>query len=149
MSQTQACKFFLLRYVPDAVKNEFVNIGVVLLPPEGQPELRFARDWSRVQALDPEADTELLEAFRHELSGQADQERLLSRLADSFSNVLQASEPRGCLTSSPVQEANELARMYLEAPQRSIARARSARELIRQQMEQEFQREGVWRGMRK
>ncbi len=25
------CEFFLLRYVPDVVKGEFVNIGVVLL----------------------------------------------------------------------------------------------------------------------
>lgn len=149
MSQTQACKFFLLRYVPDAVKNEFVNIGVVLLPQAGRPELRFAKDWSRVQALDPEADTELLEAFRDELSGQADQEWLLSRLTDSFSNVLQASELRGCLTSSPVQEANELARMYLEAPRRPSARAKSMREAIRQRMEEEFKREGVWQGMKK
>ena len=27
---TTHCQFFLLRYVPDAVKNEFVNIGLVL-----------------------------------------------------------------------------------------------------------------------
>lgn len=151
MSEMEAklqCRFFLLRYVPDAVKNEFVNIGVVLFPPDGQPELRFTRDWSRVQALDPLADTELLEAFRAELSDRENQEQILSRIEDSFSNVLQASESRGCLTTSPTQEADELARIYLDAPRRSTARAKSARQAILQSMQREFQREGVWQSMR-
>ena len=30
MTERIQCEFFLLRYVPDAVKNEFVNIGVML-----------------------------------------------------------------------------------------------------------------------
>lgn len=149
METKQQCRFFLLRYVPDAIKNEFVNIGLVLLPPKGRPELRFARDWSRVQALDPQADTELLEAFRNQLNGEGDQEWILKRIEDSFSNVLQASEARGCLTSSPAEEADQLARMYLEAPRRPAPRGKSAREVIRQKMEQEFQREGVWQGMNK
>ncbi|HEY6249052.1 MAG TPA: DUF3037 domain-containing protein [Candidatus Angelobacter sp.] len=147
-AQMQHCRFFVLRYVPDAVKNEFVNIGVVLLPPKGQPELRFTRDWSRVQALDPQADTELLEAFRDELTGHGGEEWLLRRIEDSFSNVFQASESRACLTSSPSQEADELARMYLDAPRRPTARAKSARQAILQSMQKEFQREGVWRSMR-
>ena len=35
MAPKQQCRFFLLRYVPDAVKNEFVNVGLVLLPDAG------------------------------------------------------------------------------------------------------------------
>ena len=31
MADFKQCEFFLLRYVPDVVKGEFVNIGVVLL----------------------------------------------------------------------------------------------------------------------
>ena len=31
MKERRQCEFFLLRYVPDAVKDEFVNVGVVLL----------------------------------------------------------------------------------------------------------------------
>ncbi|MGH9564732.1 MAG: DUF3037 domain-containing protein, partial [Candidatus Angelobacter sp.] len=45
----QQCNFFLLRYVPDTVKNEFVNVGLVLLPEAGIPEIRFTHDWSRVR----------------------------------------------------------------------------------------------------
>ena len=48
--------FFLLRYVPDAVKEEFVNIGVVMVgggTDAGYADVRFTRDWRRVLCLDP------------------------------------------------------------------------------------------------
>jgi len=143
----QNCKFFLLRYVPDAVKNEFVNIGLVLLPPQAPPELRFARNWSRVQALDPQADTELLDAFRDELSRESDKEMLLGKMEDSFSNALQTSEYKACLTAAPAQEADELARIYLDAPRGRRAREASARQAIFQRMRREFDQTGVWKAM--
>ena len=31
MAERRQLEFFLLRYVPDAVKDEFVNIGVVMV----------------------------------------------------------------------------------------------------------------------
>ena len=89
MAEYRQCEFHLLRYVPDAVKDEFVNLGVVLLetgedpalPPKeggrtGHPapnsgqlftDVRFTRDWRRVRCLDPEVDVELLEGFEGEL----------------------------------------------------------------------------------
>jgi hypothetical protein len=59
------CEFQLLRYVPDAVRNEYVHIGVILREQgSGAPAaVRFTRDWRRVRCLDPEADTELLEGM--------------------------------------------------------------------------------------
>jgi len=148
-SRDANCKFFLLRYVPDAVKNEFVNIGLVLLPPTGRPELRFSKDWSRVQAVDPQADIEFLEAFRKEISQETDVELVLRKVEDSFSNGLQASESKACLAPAPAQEADTLARMYLEVPRRRVAREKSARHAIFKSMQREFQREGVWNLMRK
>jgi len=91
MAEYRQCEFYLLRYVPDAVKDEFVNLGVVLLETEGRgtPEptlsaknadkggapdsrelftdVRFTRDWRRVKCLDPDADVELLESFEGEM----------------------------------------------------------------------------------
>ncbi|HEY2392250.1 MAG TPA: DUF3037 domain-containing protein, partial [Candidatus Angelobacter sp.] len=46
MAGKTQCRFFVLRYAPDAVKNEFINIGLVLLPPAGGAQVRFTRDWS-------------------------------------------------------------------------------------------------------
>lgn len=148
---TQQCKFFLLRYVPDAIKNEFVNIGVVLLPAHAQPELRFTKDWSRVTCLDPQADIELLEAFRDELKNEFSKEDssglALRRIEESFSNTLQASEYKACMTAAPAQEADELAKIYLEAPRRRASREQSTRQKIWRSMREAFSETGVWQSM--
>jgi hypothetical protein len=144
----QQCNFFLVRYVPDAVKNEFVNIGVVLMPPAGDPELRFTHDWARVRCLDPQADVQMLEALESDLRSQmhdahGDRDALLRRMQDSFSNALQPSEFKACLAESPVAEADKLARIYLERPRRRT-RELSSRQAIFQKMQFEFERVGAW-----
>lgn len=145
----EQCTFSLLRYVPDAVKNEFVNVGLVLLPAGGQPELRFTRDWSRVRCLDPQADTELLESLEsdlraklHDLNG--DRDFILRRMQDSFSNALQPTEFKACLADSPAEEADELARLYLERPRRTTTREAGSRQIIYRQMRDQFERVGAW-----
>jgi hypothetical protein len=150
MTQTkQPCKFFLLRYLPSAVNGEFVNIGLVLLPAEGAPELRFSRDWSRVRRLDPQVDTEMLDALRDELSREKDKSlaALLEKMHDSFSNALQASDSKACLAAVPAQEADELAQIYLEAPRRRASREAGPRQKIWHSMQKEFQKAGVWQRM--
>lgn len=149
----QNCRFFLLRYAPNPVRDEFVNIGLVLLPPQAAPELRFSKDWSRVRALDPQADTDLLDAFRNEVIGEGGREEtrelMLQRIGDSFSNVLQTSEYKACLTVAPRKEADELARIYLEAPRRHGSREKGARLKIFHSMRKAFAESGVWPVMQK
>ena len=149
MAAKQQCKFFVLRYSPDAVKNEFVNIGLVLLPPGGAAEVRFTHDWSRVRCLDPQADIDVLEALEADLREKlremnGDHEFILRRLQDSFSNALQPSEFQGCLADSPAAEADELARLYLDRPRRRQPRELSTRQAIYQKMRSEFESAGVW-----
>ena len=68
MKERRQCEFFLLRYVPDAVKEEFVNVGVVLLESSGGwADVRFTKDWKRVRCLDPDADVEMLEGLEQEI----------------------------------------------------------------------------------
>ena len=58
--------FFLLQYMPDELKGEFVNIGLVLVgdgADAGYADVRFTRDWRRVLCLDPGADLEWLQAL--------------------------------------------------------------------------------------
>ena len=148
------CNFFLLRYVPDAVKNEFVNIGLVLLPQAGGAELRFTRDWSRVRCLDPQADLDLLGALEVDLREKlremnGDRDFILRKIQDSFSNALQPSEFKACLAESPASEADALARLYLEHERRRQPRETSARQAIFERMREEFESAGVWRVMRK
>lgn len=151
MPELQQCQLFLLRYVPDAVSNEFVNIGLILLPPHSSPELRLVKNWSRVTALDPRADLEMLQAFGEELrlrfSRKEDRDLTLQKMQDWLSNALQISETKACLTESPREEADELARLYLETRKGRISRAESARQIILRQMERRFEALGVWQAM--
>jgi len=152
MAEQQQCSFFLLRYVPDAVKNEFVNIGLVLLPPAGRAELRFTKDWSRARCLDPQVDTDVLEALETDLRARLthpndDCDSILRTIQDSFSNGLQTSDPKACLAESPALEADELARIYLERPPRRQLREAGARQAVFDRMQREFETVGAWRVM--
>src|SRR5215469_4883501 len=154
MDAKQQCNFFLLRYVPDAVKNEFVNVGLVLTPQSGPAELRFTRDWSRVKCLDAEADLELLLSLESDLRRQVEiddggRASILRRIRDSFSNALQPSESKACLADSPKAEADELARIYLERERRRAPRETGRRLAILDRMRNEFQTAGVWDAMRR
>src|ERR1700683_2699730 len=123
MAERKQLEFFLLRYVPDAVKDEFVNVGVVMgeagANGGGFADVRFTRDWRRVQCLDPQADVDMLAALEREIRGQLattrEREVLLRRLEDSFSNVIQLSPAKGCLAEDPVAEIDLMASIYLEA----------------------------------
>ncbi len=150
------CEFFLVRYVPDAVKNEFVNIGVVLRE-AGRPEtarVRFTRDWSRVRCVDPEADTGMLEALENEVrerlsNGVSETAAIMKALEDTFSNLLQITEPKACLAESIPAEIDQLSRLYVETRKQREARRQSGRQTIVTSMRRQFEAAGVWNVMRK
>ena len=155
MTERRKLEFFLLRYVPDAVKDEFVNIGVVMMEAgangNGFSDVRFARDWRRVRCLDPQVDVEMLEALEREIRGQLgevrDREQLLRRLEDSFSNVIQVSAAKGCLAEDPVREMETMAALYLEAAKVGAKREASGRQRILETMRGAFEEAGVLRLM--
>lgn len=153
MSGRQECEFFVVRYVPDPVKNEFVNIGV-LLRGEGGAELRLTRDWSRVRCIDPDADTEMLEAveteMRRRLAGQeSDLKPLMTVIEDSFSHLLQITEPRGCLVESLGAGMEEMMRLYVETPRRRTRAALTGRTALLRTMRTHFEHAQVWDLMRR
>jgi hypothetical protein len=150
------CEFFLLRYVPDAVKNEFVNIGVMLRE-AGRVEttqVRFTRDWSRVRCMDPDADTVLLEAIEGELAARVRDGGYASKpamqlLEESLSTSVQLTEARGTLAESMPAEMEQLMRLYVEPLREKVSRKKSGRAAIAASMRSEFERAGVWELMRK
>ena len=153
MADLKQLEFMLIRYVPDAVKDEFVNIGVLLLNGDSA-DLRFTRDWRRVRCLDPAADIEMLEALEADLrqqltSGVLDRSTLLEKLRDYLSNGLQITAAKGCLAEDPAQELQTLAQMYLEQRVGRGSPAREGRALILRQMKDTFEQAGVWALMKK
>lgn len=152
MADLRNCEFFLLRYVPDAVKEEFVNIGVVMFEPgangQGFADLRFTRDWRKVWCLDPQADVEMLEAlerdFRRQMADVHDREILIRRIQDSYSNVVQVTSVQGCHAAEPAAEIEKLAKIYFESPAGSHPRVLSGRGRILEGMQNAFEQAGVW-----
>jgi Protein of unknown function (DUF3037) len=157
MADRRQLEFFLLRYVPDAVKDEFVNIGVVMVEAgangSGFADVRFTRDWRRVRCLDPQADVEMLESLEREVRGQLatthDRAVLLRRLEDSFSNVIQLSPAKGCLAEDPAREIEAMASIYLETAKVTGKHVVSGRQRILAMMREAFEQAGVWSLMRK
>jgi Protein of unknown function (DUF3037) len=152
--QRRACEFQLLRYVPDAVRNEYVHIGVILREPgSGEPvRVQFTRDWRRVRCLDPEADTALLEGMESELRRRlaAEPQGNLMRLLDEpLSLSVQITEPKAYLAESLPAGMEELMRLYVEPPAREKVPRLSGRASIQARMRSEFERAGVWDLLRK
>jgi hypothetical protein len=147
------CEFFLMRYVPDPVRNEFVNVGV-LLREAGRPEstiVRFTKDWSRVRCMDPDADVTALEGFESELRRRLleDHQPVMKTIEDSFSTLLQITPSQGCLAESIPAHVDLLMQLYVETRKRPTTARRSGRMAIHAQMRTEFERVGVWDLLRK
>ncbi len=175
MRDRLACEFFLIRYVPDVVKGEFTNIGVLLREVRGaagdgvrsqadrNPDtramdtramVRFTRDWSRVRCMDADADIGLLQALEGEIAARlpvsdVDWKPVLGVLEDTLSNSVQITEARACLAESMPAELEQLMRMYVEPFKVKTERKRTGRAAIAGAMRTEFERAAVWGLMRK
>jgi hypothetical protein len=165
LSERVPCEFFLIRYVPDVVKGEFVNIGVLLREAtaspgavsDAPPLLRFTRDWGRVRCIDADADIALLEGLEAEIAARLQSEQvatsglrpLLAVLQDSLSNSIQITAPRACLAEGRALELEQLMRLYVEPIKVKQPRTRTGRAAIAAAMRSEFERAAVWPLMRK
>lgn len=169
MPDYKQCEFYVVRYVPDVVKGEFVNLGVVLLEKgsatEGNGEaftgVRFTRDWRRVRCLDAEADVAAFELLEEDLrrllesrmpeiinyrGPMSPREWMLDTIARDWSGTLQLTPAVGVLTESPEAELGLLAQAYLASAARE-RRVQSGRRFIYAAMREAFERTGVWNMM--
>ncbi len=160
MADVKQCEFFLVRYLPDLIKGEFVNIGVVLLESggDGFTGVRFTRDWRRARCADPDLDIDLLESYEEGLrlhleslvpqiinyrGPMSRRDWLLDQLQQSLSGALQLSPMAAVLSESPSIELGKLAQTYLESAARGH-RVPSGRRAIYNAMRDAFEQAGVW-----
>jgi len=150
MDNATQCDFLLMRYVPDPFKNEFVNIGVLLLGRDSEfADVRFTRDWARVRCADPQADIDILESLESDIrqqlqSSSESRKQIVYRLQDTLSNTLQLSEPSALLSESPTQDLERLAQTYLERAKPQREPRLGARQRIVSEMRSAFEAAGVW-----
>src|SRR5882724_46199 len=135
----KACAYRILRYTPNLVRDEWVNIGVLLFDPgTGERRLRLIEEqdeYNRVRRLHPQADEALLRALRDDLEdrfrsvsidgsngGTANWQRLLGKWDDTLSNALQLAPQKGVLAADLDAELEDLYADHV-ALQRTPSRA--------------------------
>ncbi len=157
-SQSLPCNFYLLRYVTERVRNEYVHIGVILREQNSEAprtEVRFTRDWRRVRCLSPDADIALFESIEAELrrlfatATPAASEDEITRLIKSLSNSVQITNSSARYAESFPAAMEDLMRLYVDPPPREKVPRLSGRAAIQARMRSEFERAGVWDLMRK
>lgn len=157
MAEKIKLEYFLLRYVGNVVRQEFVNIGLVITESGGDgggfAGVHFTGDWRRARALDPNVDTEVLEALGREVEQRlrnVDQRaQVLHQMMDSYSNAVQLSPIWRCSAEDPEKELRQLASSLVEAPvlwsgEAEPSARMSGRRWLRAQMSAAFRSAGVW-----
>ena len=152
------CQFVVLRFVPNLVRDESVNIGVMLYnPDDGELVPRLTDNFRRVKRLHPWADIDLLRGlqtdFEQRLAERVeDLGAYLETLEQTLSNALQLTPPRACLTENPEAELDRLYESYVQEPRlpgRVAAAIENTRAWIRQRVHGAFKRAGVLDRMQK
>jgi hypothetical protein len=142
------CEFSLLRYIPDPIRGEFVNIGVILreIASPKKNTVSMTRDWSRVLCLDPDADIELFQQLEREIrAGQKmsnDQFLTIEFFLESHSNCIQITNPVRCLAASKQLELRNLMRLHVETRVAPIS-AGKGRAAIHRRLRKKLKEDGL------
>ncbi len=163
----RACAYRVLRYTPNLVRDEWVNIGVLVFDPQsGERRLRMIEDeeeYRRVRRLHPGADELLLRAIRDDLEDRfqsesasgsngntTDWQKLLAKWDATLSNALQLAPQKGVFASDLDAE---LERLYGDhvGPQRAASRvgAPGSRAVVRSYCSQVFRQARLWERLEK
>jgi hypothetical protein len=162
MSDLRKLEYYILRYVPDAARGEFVNIGLLMTEIGGDSGgfvgMHFTRDWRRARCHDAEIDIEMLEALGKDLQNRfvvlGQQPLMLEKMIDSYSNIVQLSEVQSCIAADPETALKDLASRLVESRQigelvvgegsAKIFEKTSGKRWIHARMTDEFKLLGVW-----
>lgn len=113
------CSFFLVRYVPDMVRDEGLNIGLLLhSPEEDYLDCLFTDDFRRIKRFHQQADLEFLRELQPYFEEQikeheSDLEGFLKEMQESLSNLIQVTPPRPCRLQDPQGEMQDLFSRYV------------------------------------
>lgn len=148
MAEKRQFESFLLKYVPNILRDESVNVGVVLIANDGSfADVRFTRDWSRVLCADGQADTEMLAAFERDIRARLheapNRAAVMHMLEDSCSNAVQLSPIQAGLAEDAGRELEKQFQYYVQTNVLGRERAPGPRRAIVLHMEEVFERAGV------
>ncbi len=165
------CTYRVLRYTPNLVRDEWLNIGVLVYDTRtGERRLRLIEEpdeYARVRRLHPQADEALLRALRDDLenrfatastlfaggteaTAREDWLKLLGKWDETLSNALQLAPQKGVYAEDLDAETERLYADHV-APQRGASRvgAPGSRAVIRNYCAQVFKQARLWERLEK
>ena len=154
--------FAVIRYIPSIFREEFINVGVILVCPDTRYQAikalpSFDKDRSKLAAFEDtdgrfvqHAITKLKNAaddkrFDELVGNEAAPEGMLSSsgirtLARTYHNNLRISEPRTALTTDPAALLNELYGAYVSQEEPTKKDAKVTRSKMRSEVKKVFRR---------
>jgi hypothetical protein len=150
--------YHVLRYIPDLVRDEWVNIGVLVFNPRtGERRLRLIEDqveYSRIRRLHPAADEALLRALRDDLEDRLDSadngpavplQKILTKCDETLSTALQIAPQKGVLADDLDAELERLYSDHVAVPRpQSRVGQPGSRATIRAYCAQVFKQARIW-----
>ena len=166
VEQEGMCGYRILRYTPNLVRDEWINIGVLVFDPKsGERRLRLIEEqeeYARVRRLHPEADERLLRALRDDLEDRFESasntqgpasnggrsgslQELLRKWDDTLSNALQLAPQKGVIASDLDAELERLYGDHVSPPRiPSRVGAPGSRAQMRSYCSQVFRQAHLW-----
>lgn len=135
-------RYSVVRYVPDPLREEYINIGVVLTTDDGSfSDCRFLQNWKRPRDF-AHRDVTFLKDVAADfgvrvnrqpqlLDSGATNSLSLHRLAEEWQNVVRLSTPRTSVASDPARLLDELYVQYVAPVQGRTNRGRDKRHAVR------------------
>lgn len=118
-------RYRILRYTPNLIRDEWVNVGLLLEEVDGPRRamrmIEEASEIARVRRLHPTADENLLRALPAEFDArlrapEAEVRTYLEKIGQTLSNVLQFSPQKGLLAEDFDAELDRLFRDHIAPP---------------------------------
>jgi hypothetical protein len=145
----------VVRYTPNLVRDEWVNIGILLLDPAGgrilQRVVEEPAEFARVRRLHPNADEELLRrvsdyftSHSRAANGNGGPQGYIARLEQTLSTTVQLSPQKGLLAEDLEAELERLYHDHVEPPRQRSTEDLSSRYGIRARASQIFRGTGIW-----
>jgi hypothetical protein len=142
-------ELYLLRFLPHALRDDFVTVGVLLLESDGGfAEVRFTRDWRMLQCVAPDVELEWFGMVESEIRGKLGElrrrEDLMQLVSERFGTMLDVAPTKAVLTDDPAKEMEVLTGMYLVPMKRGErVQQRTGRVAIVSTMKEAFAKAGV------
>jgi hypothetical protein len=149
MAKKRQLELYLLRFLPHALRDDFVTVGLLLVESDGGfADVRFTRDWKMLQCVAPDVELEWFEvvetAIREGIGRLRRREDLIQLLDEKFGAALDVAPTKAVLSEDPSQEIGRLASMYLAPLHREErTHSRSGRMAVVSAMKDAFAAAGV------